>query len=187
MLRAAATASVFLLVAGCAPLLSGGLVGSSDGSLGASCGPANSDGEARLAFHGVQNTSKQAITLTSATLDRSEHTALTRSGFILVDGPGTYGSVGPYDGAFDGVPELTLQPGQSAIVDAVLRTTSSTDMAIAWGMVVNGFREDGKRIRVHTCSALVAAPAALACFNEDDDEDTYEIDYDYLSSVCTTE
>lgn len=90
------------------------------------------------------------------------------------------GGVDKYEGTFDGLPEVTVAPGQIAIIDIVLRT-SGDDYATVYGLVVEGHRADGAAVSAHTCWALRVAPPPLACADPESDSP----DMKYLDTACT--
>lgn len=96
------------------------------------------------------------------------------------EGDQPLGGVDEYRGVFDGEAEVTLAPGQMAMIDIVLRNAGS-DFATVYGVIVDGHRADGARVSAHTCWAMRIAPQPLACTNPESDSS----DLEYLDSVCT--
>lgn len=175
------------LLAGCTGVDSnGGLATSAAETTSSSiCSPANSRLEARFGWDGVKNYSEQDITLRSVTLDeQSRDIEIVRSGFIAPSTGGTTGGVGPYDGTFAGAGSLVLTPGRTAVVDVVLRSLDPHVITVAYGLVVEGIRADGRLVRAHTCWALAVAPSPMSCSDRNGDE-TYDPRQSYMQQVCT--
>lgn len=141
--------------------------------------------EARFGWDGVKNYSDQTITLNAIELDaRSADIELVRAGFFFQPAEGMTGGVGPYDGTFDGVPELRLEPGQMALIDVVLRSTRTDAITAAYGLVVRGTRDDGAPVSSHGCWTMAVAPAGMECSKPEGGE-AFDPGADYLNDVCT--
>lgn len=141
--------------------------------------------EARFGWDGVKNYSDEPITLNSVGVDdRSDGIELVRFGFFFQPTEGTTGGVGPYDGTFDGEPELRLEPGQVALIDVVLRNTNPDDITVAYGLLIHGTRHDGTTVTSHSCWSLAVAPPGIDCSKPEGGE-AFDTGADYLDDVCT--
>lgn len=151
------------------------------------CTPANARLEARFGWDAVQNFSGQTVYPESVELDaRASGLELVKSGFIRWIESSTVGGVGAYDGTFDGESTLRLLPGETAVVDVVLRSTGIIDIATTPGLVVHGRRADGTAVSAHTCWTLAVAPPSVDCGSGPEGHMPFDPATEYLNGVCST-